>query len=430
MLDQSLFQSHFIGRDGFRWWIGQIPPVEYWQEQADQNGWGLRAKVRILGYHSLDPNELSNDDLPWAQIMLPTTAGSGSAFYGVNPKVNQGDLVIGFFLDGDNAQIPIIMGTLGKTSEWGNSSYQDPFVSFTGFTDNKPQPDPSMRAGADTNEATPQSQQPPAVLDPRNATASNPTAFSGTGTVVPLANTCENTSQSVIKSEIDKLLKWIQQAENKIGTIEQQIRKTAEVIKGALSWLLSQMFKRLESFLVGTQENPGIISRGIQALYTTVYGSVLAATGQPDEAHKAGCAAENACIAPVQLLEKALVCVKNAVLDELATLIVQLLNSLIQNVESFVTCAAEQFIGVVLNVVVDQVSTALTSALDGVLGILGVAFNVASFLREVTTAFTDLLDCGQSDNKCNGVKEWKVGVGPVSPGNTNIQNIFNELNNL
>ena len=47
MLDQSLLQSHFIGRDGFRWWIGQIPEIKHWIQNASNNGWGQRYKVRI-----------------------------------------------------------------------------------------------------------------------------------------------------------------------------------------------------------------------------------------------------------------------------------------------------------------------------------------------------------------------------------------------
>ena len=46
MLDQSLLQSHFIGRDGFRWWLGQVPPLkdengDVWSDQINQDGWGL-----------------------------------------------------------------------------------------------------------------------------------------------------------------------------------------------------------------------------------------------------------------------------------------------------------------------------------------------------------------------------------------------------
>ena len=37
MLDQGLFKNHFVGRDGFIWWIGQI---------ADENTW----KANIPGF--------------------------------------------------------------------------------------------------------------------------------------------------------------------------------------------------------------------------------------------------------------------------------------------------------------------------------------------------------------------------------------------
>ena len=37
MLDQGMFRNHFVGRDGFIWWIGQI---------ADENTW----KANIPGF--------------------------------------------------------------------------------------------------------------------------------------------------------------------------------------------------------------------------------------------------------------------------------------------------------------------------------------------------------------------------------------------
>ena len=32
MIEQGLFKRHFVGRDGFQWWVGQIPPEESWKE--------------------------------------------------------------------------------------------------------------------------------------------------------------------------------------------------------------------------------------------------------------------------------------------------------------------------------------------------------------------------------------------------------------
>ena len=28
MIENSLMQSNFIGRDGFRWWVGQVAPED------------------------------------------------------------------------------------------------------------------------------------------------------------------------------------------------------------------------------------------------------------------------------------------------------------------------------------------------------------------------------------------------------------------
>ena len=49
-MDNSSFKTNFVGKDGFIWWIGQIPDQESWQTQIDEgNGsWGIRYKVRIM----------------------------------------------------------------------------------------------------------------------------------------------------------------------------------------------------------------------------------------------------------------------------------------------------------------------------------------------------------------------------------------------
>ena len=32
MIDQGFLKSHFVGRDGFVWWIGQVAPKETWEK--------------------------------------------------------------------------------------------------------------------------------------------------------------------------------------------------------------------------------------------------------------------------------------------------------------------------------------------------------------------------------------------------------------
>ena len=64
MLEDSILKSNFIGRDGFRWWIGQVASEEAQGDQLNQIGstWGCRIKVRIMGYHPQNTVELKDED--------------------------------------------------------------------------------------------------------------------------------------------------------------------------------------------------------------------------------------------------------------------------------------------------------------------------------------------------------------------------------
>ena len=51
MIEEALLgKSQFMGRDGFRWWIGQVAPREAQSDQINEgDGWAYRYKVRIMG---------------------------------------------------------------------------------------------------------------------------------------------------------------------------------------------------------------------------------------------------------------------------------------------------------------------------------------------------------------------------------------------
>ena len=121
----SLFNSGFLGADFF-WWVGQIADDSVWRDNITpgkhanrQNvpGWGRRYKVRIIGLHDKEEEAVASDQLPWAQIMYPVTAGGGqgSAFQTAN--LRQGNFVFGFFLDGKEQSVPVIIGVLGNNSQ-------------------------------------------------------------------------------------------------------------------------------------------------------------------------------------------------------------------------------------------------------------------------------------------------------------------------
>ena len=106
--------SYFMGQDGFNWFVGVV------EDRADPEKAG-RVKVRCLGYHSADTQKIPMEDLPWASVMMPVTAGANSGI-GFSPHfLLEGTWVVGFFRD-PAKQEPVIIGAIpGKnTTETSN----------------------------------------------------------------------------------------------------------------------------------------------------------------------------------------------------------------------------------------------------------------------------------------------------------------------
>lgn len=99
-------QSDFYG-DNFRWFFAKVidgsPPY----------GLEGRVKIRIIGVHDDNVQNIPQSDLPWAQVMLPGTT-FGSSGFGLVPQVLPGSLVFGLFLDGKQSQLPIVLGSFPK----------------------------------------------------------------------------------------------------------------------------------------------------------------------------------------------------------------------------------------------------------------------------------------------------------------------------
>jgi hypothetical protein len=117
MIEEALLKSNYIGKDGFSWWIGQVAHPDYWKKAADYfNGdWNYRCKVRIIGYHPFSGSVLSDEDLPWAQVMIDPAFGSAQGGTGKTLDLKGGETCFGFFLDGDDAQQPVVLGLLHRS---------------------------------------------------------------------------------------------------------------------------------------------------------------------------------------------------------------------------------------------------------------------------------------------------------------------------
>ena len=72
-----------------------------------------RVRVRIHGIHGADTSMIDTPDLPWAQVAIPVTEG-GSSGIGANSQLKVRAQVFGIFLDGQNSQLPLVLGSVPK----------------------------------------------------------------------------------------------------------------------------------------------------------------------------------------------------------------------------------------------------------------------------------------------------------------------------
>ena len=92
--------------DETRWFIGVVKDINDPIELG-------RIKVRIFGVHSENVGDISDGDLPWAQVAVPVTEG-GSSGIGTNIGIKPQAQVYGIFLDGKNSQLPLVLGSIPK----------------------------------------------------------------------------------------------------------------------------------------------------------------------------------------------------------------------------------------------------------------------------------------------------------------------------
>jgi hypothetical protein len=438
MIDQSLLKSNFLGRDGFRWWIGQIPPIGSQGGQAAGAGWGNRYKVRILGYHPYNETELPNDDLPWAQALIPTTAGSGAANVATDVKLQPGDVVFGFFLDGDNAQIPVIMSTFGRTSQVPTKDWAGPFQPFTGYTDSIKSPSSDTLKKDESNEQNAKSQKSPRHVSPKQAKDlgnGEVSYFSAIGDTVQLASKKSGQVVNKISSEVGNFVKKVQDilaiaasaSSYAINWINREIDRVTKKVQSIATGLVSNMVNGLFNKLAP------IINKGLKLLYKFVYNLVFTATLNPAIAHLAGVAAQKAMVIPVKALQSIIPCITNQIIGTLGGVVKSLLQSIVGNVQNFASCAANQFTGSLVNDIIGKVSSGLAGPIAGIQQILQFfgGFSIQNTLRNAVDGLSGLdsaLNCGQSASADSGVTQWVIGSGPKNVPPTPFSTILNNAN--
>ena len=482
MIENNFLKTNFLGKDGFRWWIGQVAPEAAQGDQINQigNTWGCRLKVRIYGYHPADITELPDKSLPWAQVLLSSQGGSGKANRSRSVRISPGDTVMGFFLDGDDAQLPVILGIFANTGPYyaSDEEYKSPFQPFTGYTSkikpnnefiskneggdnsNKSQKSPrfltkeivddlkeQQEKGKAQLEQLVDSEEIKQVLDSgaiqtglKNTAANaqpiienlkkqfntvDTQAFKGIGQEIILGSGVQaavNNTKST--NRINNSLK------NTLGEYQNSIPKDKfKVLAEGASEIVSAS-KPMIKDMVNTTFDSLVpqLNGGLHKLYKDKFGEVMSKTGNLALAKKAGQAAQLAMVGPVGALQNLLPCAVKNITDKLTGDVANLLAEFVNNVDNFTDCIGDQFIGAIFNDIIKGINNELSDAIKGVANIFpggdieGLLRDKAEGLLGIASIFDDCdiptADLGGKTNK------WILGAGP---GNLNLENIAGKV---
>jgi hypothetical protein len=264
--ESSLYNPGFLGAGGFHWWVGQIADDSNWRENISDKkfdgagsipGWGYRYKVRIIGLHDQEEETIPSDQLPWAQVMYPVTAGGGQAGAKSTPNIRQGMFVFGFFLDGQEMEVPVIMGVLGNNvqTKLGDKigDTKSNFSPTSGYAKGS-NPDPALKV-ADAyikTDAKTFKEDSVAVHELETATVKLNDLY--TNFSIPLASPCkkDNSNMSNIQTTIKNLtndINKIQQsiaspidaASKEVGDIKSKIDGATNMIAGYMKGIYNDV---------------------------------------------------------------------------------------------------------------------------------------------------------------------------------------------
>lgn len=474
MIEESLLKSNFIGKDGFIWWIGQVADPKVWRtKESDANakntkdgkeGWGYRCKVRIIGYHSFDRKELADEDLPWAHILTSAADGApGQGGFGKLPQLVGGESVVGFFLDGDEAQQPVVMSCFHRSPITVNVPNGNPFEPFTGskgafasgpqLTRNKLQEDgitkeipeslgtgsqfemfSNPQFGTDTEGSLELSPgfTPLTTDTSKNAGAS----FGLPNTPQDLLYSDEKGEAAFLKAADNKYVEDNGCSNNIIGQIQAALQSFIKLVNGLEKTALG-FIDPVRNVVVNIQQSIKKVARLIASIMKFVINGIR------DNIFKLvgklfkllGITLPSSIKLPISEAAKNILniifCIFEKLFGPLMDFIMGLLNGMIGKTPSIPKCAAEETIAALVAKLANMVEGVLGSLLSGLdwlaSGISQIAGTITGALN-IVSQILSFLSCDAL--ACKGVKEWDPFGGVKLPSTDKWAQTLNNIDIL
>jgi len=439
MIQEGLFKNHFVGRDGFIWWIGQVAPEETWKDNIPgrpafsneaQPGFAERYKVRIMGYHTPDREVLPDESLPWATVMYPVTAGSGGRASSQNANITQGMFVFGFFIDGDQAQQPVIMGCLGyndyQTVQSTIEENDFGYVPFTGYKENESKR-ASYQVRADDSEQITSGQEN-ASGKPINDKLT--TSVSGGNTVTD-SSSSEMKDDGQVKEPLSVNSDCRPLPTAKIQQIQKNLRKAVETVeRSKTEWQKNLV---VDTTLLDAKKK-ALISEGAKLVagqakwilgqnQKTIFEKVN--TNLKDSYYNRMPNGRQDLKEEVEKVNDQLGCLFRNLADGLVGMLEGYLTDMVNKAVNVPSCASENMIGAMLGQLANAIDSSLADmfgALDGMMG--DVSKMAPGESLDIIGDVLSLLEC-EENTGCPQTTEWSLWDGPTATSSGGIGDIMN-----
>jgi len=424
MLEQGLIKTHFLGKDGFIWWIGQIVDSTKWagnlpstptKTTKDQKGFDFRYKVRIMGYHTAVPGDLSDDDLPWASVMLPVTAGTSGGTR-TTPKLRQGNFVYGFFLDGEDAQQPIIMGVIGYNQYTAvmKDVPDTPFTPFSGYTVKEPVPRNALGTTQEEGEAVAEDvdesktnnkevmESPASLVGRNNGANKEANDNESRPKIVPTISRCEPAPLVGIQREVKNMIAEVQRIQKTANDWETKVSTKIDNIDEAITKVKDNATKAISGDVkrITTEIQKNAIKKVNDALKETYHDVFPTELGELKT--------------KVEAANDELSCLFRNIMKNLTGMVGGFLNQIMDRFITTPLCAIENFVGSLLGKIgglIDSAVGAVMGPIKSLLAGMGVASSAIDDVMGFATDALSLLSCDE-DPRCSEVKEWNPINGP------------------
>lgn len=417
----TLESNYWFGAQGNRLWAGQvegdgyelIDTGELLQDLEESN----RVKVRIMGYHTRSRSRLPSKDLPWASIMMPTTESVTRNSAGIAHGLENGMWVIGTFLDGESAQQPLILGSLGITDK--GQTFEDKMLPASGTNDNLPSS--RILAVREGNR--------PGGSDGKSIGISNRGKNTGTQSlnderqiedekqVIGVANgKCGNRPENEFARILQDLFKFVSRNE-KIGDLF--VDKVTGNITKSINIVYSYVGRLVNSVNGILGDIKALVVSEVKKYIQTAFAGII----QGIQIRTARGAAITGGGIFIDTIMEAIKCLFKTLLDKISSLIVDIVTTLVDDVVNTAFCQISN----ILKGITKEIQDGIASGLEAISQFASVISDIGNFGGSFLAKIGDLIaQFCDGDLACSlGITEVETGVGP-KPDNA-IDTFFNRI---